>query len=86
MFLGFIEYIALIGDVAGLQYYLYKEDTARIAEIGANAHSFHCSLSETELENLAMIDILEWRSGLSTRYVDLPHRNWPNADFRMTYA
>ncbi|KAK7049291.1 hypothetical protein VNI00_005892 [Paramarasmius palmivorus] len=31
------------GDVADLQYYLYKEDTARIAAIGMNAHSFSIS-------------------------------------------
>lgn len=28
------------GDVVDLHYYLYKEDVARIAALGVNAHSF----------------------------------------------
>ncbi|KAF8188980.1 glycoside hydrolase superfamily [Pholiota molesta] len=31
------------GDVVDLQYYLYKEDVARVAAIGLNAHSFSIS-------------------------------------------
>ncbi|KAF8900765.1 glycoside hydrolase superfamily [Gymnopilus junonius] len=31
------------GDVVDLQYYLYKEDVARVAAIGVNAHSFSIS-------------------------------------------
>lgn len=28
------------GDIVDLQYYLYKEDVARVAALGINAHSF----------------------------------------------
>lgn len=29
-----------IADVVDLQYFLYKEDVARVAALGVNAHSF----------------------------------------------
>lgn len=35
------------GDVVDLQYFLYKEDVARVAAIGLNAHSFSCVLYHT---------------------------------------
>ncbi|KAL0061819.1 hypothetical protein AAF712_011337 [Marasmius tenuissimus] len=33
------------GDITDLQYFLYKEDTARVAALGVNAHSFSISWS-----------------------------------------
>ncbi|KAL0578183.1 hypothetical protein V5O48_003814 [Marasmius crinis-equi] len=33
------------GDISDLQYFLYKEDTARVAALGVNAHSFSISWS-----------------------------------------
>lgn len=41
-----------IGDISDLQYYLYKEDTARIAALGVNAHSFS-SVNDSEVRVLA---------------------------------
>ena len=35
----------ILGDVVDLQYYLYKEDIARVAALGFNAHSFSSVLS-----------------------------------------
>lgn len=29
-----------VGDIVDLQYFLYKEDVARVAALGVNAHSF----------------------------------------------
>lgn len=29
-----------LGDIVDLQYFLYKEDVARVAALGVNAHSF----------------------------------------------